>query len=332
MADWAVEQVVHFEPGEFVKSGLAHFGFHVRDGRYYAIAHQDHYLGLVDSGGQVVWTVAPQSVVEGVPNIRAELNFPIFVDSMADGALVVSNFGNANLYRIDPGKMASGLLIDGKRLGMADMGNCVVDGDNCIWVNEVTGRRVWRFDGDGHRLELLGDGNPGFDSDEVAFDAVRFDWIYDMRRAPNGNMWVLDSRNFALREIDISSRTVRNLAGTGLPGYTGDGGSAVLATFGGDATAKFNGPISLSIDEAGNAYVGDRFNHVVRIIERASGVISTIAGRPDARDDAANDPQQRDPLQLNLPMISSMDYAAGRLFVPTDLEGDAGDLTIMRRT
>lgn len=330
MSSWVVERIVHFDPGDFVKSGLAHFGFHVR-GRYYAIAHERHYLGLVGSDGQPEWTVAPEPVFKGVPNILAELEFPIFADVLPDETLVVSNFGNALLYRIDTETMSAQLLVDGHELGMVDMGNCVVDDEGSVWVNEVKGCRVWRFDLTGRPLETLGDGNGGFQPETVSFDAVRFNWVYDLRRAPEGRIFVLDSKNYALRVIDAESRSVRTLAGNGTPGYTGDGGDARTATFGSDPTAAFDGPISLSLDEAGNAYVGDRFNHVVRMIERKTGVISTIAGGADATAESGNNPAERDPLRLNLPQISSLDYHSGRLFIPTDLAGDSGDLAILQR-
>ena len=331
MASWLVERIVHFDPEEFVKSGLAHFGFHVRDGRYYAIAHEHHYLGPVGPDGRVEWTVAPQPVFEGIPNIAAELEFPMFVDVLPDGALVVSNFGNAHLYRVDTERMSAQLLLDGHDVGMVDMGNCVVDQEGSVWVNEVKGCRVWCFDLAGRPLETLGDGIAGFQPEPVSFDAVRFNWVYDLRRGPDGSIFVLDSKNYALRVIDIESRSVRTLAGNGTPGYGGDGGDARHATFGSDPNAAFDGPISLSVDEAGNAYVGDRFNHVVRMIRRDTGVISTIAGRVDAAPESANDPAERDPLRLNLPKISSLDYDSGRLFVPTDLAGDSGDLAVLRR-
>ena len=75
--------------------------------------------------------------------------------------------------------------------------------------------------------------------------------------------------------------------------------------------------------------MGDRFNDAVRMID-ASGTITTIAGRPDADDERANDPGERDPLMLNLPQISSMEYQGGRLFVPTDLAPGSGDLVVLR--
>jgi hypothetical protein len=67
------------------------------------------------------------------------------------------------------------------------------------------------------------------------------------------------------------------------------------------------------------------------MVERASGLVSTIAGRPAADVDQANEVSERDPLRLNLPRISSMDYAAARLYIPTDLSGERGDLVVLRR-
>ncbi len=45
----------------------------------------------------------------------------------------------------------------------------------------------------------------------------------------------------------------------------------------------------------------------------------------------ANNPEEKDPLNLNLPEISSMDYHKGYLFVPTDLSSEVGDLAVLRR-
>jgi hypothetical protein len=332
VAGWVVERVVHFGPGDLVKDGFVHFGFHDRRGRHFLIEHQRHFLGLVGDDDRIEWTAGEQPVLPGIRNVTAALEFPMFVDSLPDESLLVSNLGNARLYRIDVDRMEARLLVDGHALGLTDMGNCVVDDEGHAWVNEVRGCRIWRFDEAGRLVEVLGSGQPGFEPGTVDFEDARFSWVYDLRRAPDGRILVLDSRNYALRAIDIAERRVVTLAGTGSPGYAGDGGDARQATFGSDPTARFDGPISLSLDEAGNAYVGDWYNHVVRMIERETGLISTIAGRTNADAERPNDPGERDPLRLNLPEISSMDYHAGRLLVPTDLTADRGDLAVLRRT
>jgi hypothetical protein len=331
MIHWQIDQVIHFGSAEFVKAGFAHFGFHDRSGQYYGIAHQKHFLGAVGADGSLLWTLAATPIVPGVPNIEADLRFPMYVDSLLDGRLVVSNFGNAHLYRVDVGSMKADLLINGSTIGMTDMGNCIVDAEGYIWVNEITGCRVWRFDPRGQPVQVIGDGQAGFQLDTAAFTAARFSWIYDMRLGPNGNIYAIDSRNYALRMIDPMEKCVTTLAGNGTAGYAGDGKEARTATFGGDPTARFDGPISLSLDEGGNIFIGDRFNHVVRMIESANGIISTIAGHREVSSADPTDPLERDPLRTNLPQISSMNYHNGLLFVPTDLDPGSGDLVVMKR-
>ena len=295
---WTIERIVHFEPGDFLRDGLTHFGFHDRRGRRFGIDHPRHFLGLVGKGGRVEWTVAAHAVFPGVSNIEAPLSFPMYVDLLRDGSPIVSNFDSAQLFRIDMRELRAELLVDGHALGMADMGNCVVDRDGFIWVNEVRGSRVWRF-------------HPG---GRPARTVEGFGWIYDIRIARDGEIFVLDSGNFALRAIDPDTGAVRTVA----------------EGFASDPTATFDGPISLSLDEHGKAYVGDRQAHVVREVDVAGGAMTTIAGRADV-DGNSNAATLRDPLQLNLPEISSMDYHAGRLYVPTDLDGEHGDLAVLRR-
>jgi len=75
--------------------------------------------------------------------------------------------------------------------------------------------------------------------------------------------------------FDIRNRVVTLVAGTGEPGYSGDGGDPLRATFGGNDKEQFDGPWSLSIDRKNNIYIGDTQNHVVRMIERKKNIITT---------------------------------------------------------
>jgi hypothetical protein len=333
VSGWEVERIVHFEfeKGDPCIDGFVHFGFHDRRGRHYLLAHQRHFLGLLGEDGRLRWTVAARPVSKDIPNMVAELQFPMYVDSFLDGTLVVSNFGDSRLYRVDPRKMEVEPFFDGSAVGMKHAGNCVVDDLGYVWVNEVEGCRIWKIDTTGRPVLALGNGEPGFDSDVVGFSAARFNWVYDMRRGPEGNMYVLDSRNFAVRMIDVRANQVHTIAGTGKSGYGGDGGNPRIATFGSDPSARFDGPISLSLDEEGNVYVGDRFNRVVRMIDRRANVICTIAGDASDSSQEANSPDERDLLALRLPKISSMDYFDGHLLVPTDLTDDTGDLIVLRK-
>ena len=168
----------------------------------------------------------------------------------------------------------------------------------------------------GRPLRVLGSGEPGFQRETVPFEAVRFHWIYDLRLGPDGDLYVLDSRNYCVRRIEIGRGVVSLVAGTGEPGPAKDNILALEATFGSEPDARFDGPFSLSLDEAGNIFVGDTYNHVVRALERATGRIQTIAGKHAAEPGVRNDPTETDPLKLNLPKICSLDYDDGYLFVP----------------
>lgn len=72
-------------------------------------------------------------------------------------------------------------------------------------------------------------------------------------------------------------------------------------------------------------------NHVVRMISRKSNTITTIAGNHHSVEGKSNNPEEKDPLKLNLPAISSMDYWNGHLFIPTDLTAEEGELAVLRK-
>src|SRR5258708_5155955 len=63
---------------------------------------------------------------------------------------------------------------------------------------------------------------------------------------------------------------ITTIAGTGVSGFSGDGGQAL--------NAQFNAPFSICIDATDNIYVADYNNHRVRKIDAATGILTTIAG------------------------------------------------------
>lgn len=70
--------------------------------------------------------------------------------------------------------------------------------------------------------------------------------------------------------LAADSNIIETVAGNGEPGYAGDGGLAVAASL--------NEPKGLCLDREGNLYIADSENHVVRRVDRATGVITTVAG------------------------------------------------------
>ena len=85
-----------------------------------------------------------------------------------------------------------------------------------------------------------------------------------------GNLYLAEAMNHCIRRVDRATGVIVTIAGTGADGYSGDGGPATGATF--------NQPYSLQVDANGDIYVVDRLNYVIRKIDVATGIITTVAG------------------------------------------------------
>jgi streptogramin lyase len=102
---------------------------------------------------------------------------------------------------------------------------------------------------------------------------------------PDGNLYICEREGNSIRKIDFKSGKITRVAGTGKKGYTGDGASALEATF--------NGPKEIDIDTKGNIFVVDTENQAIRRIDAQTGKISTVAGngkRFDPKDDGDRGP------------------------------------------
>jgi uncharacterized protein (TIGR03437 family) len=87
-------------------------------------------------------------------------------------------------------------------------------------------------------------------------------------RDASGNIYFSDAGNHTVRRI-APDGTVALVAGIGDPGFSGDGGPARLA--------RLSAPSALALDAAGNLYIAERGNSVIRKVS-PSGIVQTVAG------------------------------------------------------
>uniref|UniRef100_Q029Q7 NHL repeat containing protein n=1 Tax=Solibacter usitatus (strain Ellin6076) TaxID=234267 RepID=Q029Q7_SOLUE len=106
----------------------------------------------------------------------------------------------------------------------------------------------------------IGDGGPA--------TAAQFSDMSGIAADRLGNLYVADTNNHRVRKVSLGG-TVTTIAGTGIAGFSGDGGLAV--------NARLNLPYGLALDDFGNIYVADLGNERVRRIG-SDGAIVTIAG------------------------------------------------------
>lgn len=86
----------------------------------------------------------------------------------------------------------------------------------------------------------------------------------------NGDLYIADSQNFKIRLLS-SGGTMTTVAGSGSPGFQGDGVSAT--------SAELNSPYAVVVDSSGNLFIADSRNHLIRKV--TSGTITTLAGTGD---------------------------------------------------
>ncbi|MFL6447820.1 MAG: choice-of-anchor D domain-containing protein [Bryobacteraceae bacterium] len=87
---------------------------------------------------------------------------------------------------------------------------------------------------------------------------------------PGGNVYALNWNSNQIFKLNSATQTVSVIAGSTVAGYSGDGGPAF--------NAQFSRPVSLALDRNGNLFVADRNNNVIRKIDLATGIITTVVG------------------------------------------------------
>ena len=178
--------------------------------------------------------------------------------------------------------------------------------DNAIWFCEYTGQRIRRIAPDGTISTVAGNGKKGFTGDGGPAIEATFDLPHEIRFDSSGDLFIVDMTNHAVRKIDMKTKVISTIAGTGKPGYNGDGGLAI--------NAQFKQPHSIQFDPQGNLFVCDIGNHVIRKIDMKSGKISTFAGTGKPGPTPDGSPIEGTP--LNGPRSLDFD-AQGNLWLAT---------------
>jgi sugar lactone lactonase YvrE len=129
-----------------------------------------------------------------------------------------------------------------------------------------------------------------------------------------GNLYLSDAATHTVFRVKPPGGALEAVAGSGLPGFTGDGGLALQA--------RLSSPEGIALNRAGDLFIADRGNHCVRKVDGRTGVITTIAG--DGFPGASGDGGKASSGQLNNPVAVAVD-TDGNLFV-----GDLGNARVRR--
>jgi uncharacterized protein (TIGR03437 family) len=155
---------------------------------------------------------------------------------------------------------------------------------------------------------VAGNGTAGFSGDNGPATAAQLSLPEDVAVDAAGNIYIADTYNFRVRKV--SNGVITTVAGTGVPGFSGDGGQAT--------SAQLAYPSAVAVDSLGNLYIADYVNQRVRKV--SGGVITTVAGTGAAGFSGDGGPATS--AQLNSPIGLAVD-SANNLYI-----ADAGNCRV----
>lgn len=220
------------------------------DGSVSILAGTDMIPGLTGDGGTAA---------------TAELNAPSAMVVDGAGNLIFADTGNDAIRKID---MTTNIIstIAGTLGTSGSSGNLLsapqglaFDAAGNLYIADTGNNRIVKIDTLGNFTTLSGT----YDRPMGLAFSSKDDSIY-----------IADFGSNHIFKVDLSSNVATTVAGTGDANYTGDTGLATAATL--------NGPASVAVDPAGNLYIADSENNVIRKVSASTNDISTMAGSKTA--------------------------------------------------
>ncbi|MDP1802995.1 MAG: T9SS type A sorting domain-containing protein [Bacteroidota bacterium] len=251
-------------------------------GNKYFTEFHGNRIRKVNSSG-IISTFAGTGVAgfsgDGGPATLAQIDHPTGIVADASGNLYVAEYGSSKIRKIDPsgiittfaGTGVAGFSGDGGPAISAQLNvpnNLATDASGNIYIADKANHRIRKINSNGIITTVVGNGTQGFSGDGGLATAAEINLPHDVEFDGLGNMFVLDTYNQRIRKVN-SAGIIITIAGNGIVGFTGDGGSASLA--------QINHPSGLVIDPSNNIYFCDMLNHRLRKIN-SSGIITTFAG------------------------------------------------------
>jgi DNA-binding beta-propeller fold protein YncE len=229
-------------------------------GDIYVVEMQNHIVRRIDAKTRVISTVAgsgsPGDTGDGGPATKARLKQPHSIALDRHDNLYIADIGNHRIRRVDAktqviesiagnseralpkdGQLARGNPILGPRALFVQ--------DDTLWIALREGQSVWRMAlADGVLDHVAGTGNRGYAGDGGAAIDATFNGPKGIAVGPKGAVFVVDSDNNAVREIDPTSGRIRTIAG------------------------KLNQPHGICVAPNGDVFIGDSLNHRVLRLAR----------------------------------------------------------------
>ena len=230
----------------------------------------------------IITTVAGNGMVafggDGGPAVDASLNFPEAVAVDGSGNLYIADTQNHRIRQVSLGGTITTVAGTGTASFAGDGGPptaaslnfptaVAVDAAGTLYIADFSNGRVRRVSA-GTISTLAGNGSFKYGGDGAAATSAFLDQPLGVAADSDGNFYIADTENHRIRKVTPDG-TITTVAGTGVQGFSGDGG---LAT-----SAELSAPRAVALDTNGTLYIADTGNASIRQVS-PSGIITTVAG------------------------------------------------------
>ena len=249
-------------------------------GNVYIADTYNHRIRKIDITGMIS-TIAGTGVSgyngDGIAATTATLNVPEGITVDAFGNVYIADIWNHRIRKIIAstgiistiaGTGTAGYNGDGIAATAAQLNypyGVALDPTDNVYVADESNHRIRKIDiSTGIINTIAGTGTAGYNGDGIAATVADLNFpeavVYDAA----GNIYIPDAWNYRVRKITVSTGIINTIAGTGVYGFSGDGGAATAATL--------DYPGSVAIDTAScNMYIADENNNCIRVVTGLTG-------------------------------------------------------------
>ena len=253
-------------------------------GNIYIADMNNAIIRKVDAAG-IITAVAGSGVQgysgDGGPALAARLNNPLAIAFDVTGNMYILDNGSSVIRKVTTAGIITTVAGNGTAGYSGDGGPAVLamlnhptdietDKTGNLYIADGTNHAVRKVTAEGTISAWAGNGANAYTGDSGLATLAGLKHPTGLAVDANGNLYIADDESLVIRKV-TPENIISTFAGTGIAGFSGDGGAATSAQF------QLNSPNGLAVDNNGNVYAADYQNHAVRKIN-TNGIISTVAG------------------------------------------------------